>query len=511
MIAKSLRFIYIILYSLFFIYLFEYLIIDFGNVLYSFTPELMFIYFFIGLFIYGLFVKMTSFHCLISYSYIMYLIVIQYYNIWKTHSYVSIEHWYVDELSINIKIILFITVFIVFFFMYLLEDKDSEIFLNFEFLSIVLLCMSGILIFLSSNNLFVMYLGIELQSLATYILCCWKRFSIKSVEAGLKYFIYGSFASLILLLGISLIFLFLGTLNFNELNELIHTAKNTNDSLWLLHLGLIFILVGFFFKLAVAPFHWWLVEVFEGSPDIIAFFLAIVPKLPFFFVLYRLNICMYVNFPLYSFIFIICGLLSIIIGSILALYTIKMKKLFAYSSIVHIGYMILILGLGSKIGIFISFYYFLIYLLLTIYLFSLYLVIKNSHKIVFSNITDLSYLKNSNKLLPLIMVASLLSLAGIPPFMGFYGKLLIFNSLISSGNYFICLLLLLLSILSCIYYLRLIRFIYFNERTIVYVVYQKNKSRYIYVFLFIIIFFLLNLIFLFFQEPFLLYLMYIFS
>jgi len=137
--------------------------------------------------------------------------------------------------------------------MVLLEDKNSEIFLNFELLMLILLCMFGILIIISSNNLFILYLGIELQSLSIYILCCLKRYSNKSLECGLKYFIFGSYASLILLLGISFIYLIFGTLNFNEINLLINTFNYDNNLL--LHLGLICILLGFFFKLAIAPFH----------------------------------------------------------------------------------------------------------------------------------------------------------------------------------------------------------------------------------------------------------------
>jgi NADH-quinone oxidoreductase subunit N len=211
----------------------------------------------------------------------------------------------------------------------------------------------------------------------------------------------------------------------------------------------------------------------------------------------------------YSYIFIVCSLLSIIIGTLLALYTVKLKKLFAYSSIVHMGYMLLALGLSSQIGMAIAFYYFLIYLLSTINIFSIYLLMKSSNLTVFGNITDLSYLKNSNKLLALISVASLLSLAGIPPFMGFYGKLFVFNLLVSTGNYIICLILLLLSILSCVYYIRLVRFLYFDDRNDELIVYQKIQSVYLYIFVSILFFF--NLVFLFFQEPLFLYITFLFN
>jgi NADH-quinone oxidoreductase subunit N len=137
--------------------------------------------------------------------------------------------------------------------MYIFEDCTSEMYLNFESLNIMLLCVFGLLILIISNHFIVLYLGLELQSLAIYILCCLKRYSNKSVEAGLKYFIYGSYASLVLLLGISYIYLIFGTLNYNDINLLIN-LWDINNSI-LLHLALICILIGFLFKLAIAPFH----------------------------------------------------------------------------------------------------------------------------------------------------------------------------------------------------------------------------------------------------------------
>lgn len=137
--------------------------------------------------------------------------------------------------------------------MYILQNKNSEIFLNFENFSLILLCLAGIFIFLNSNHLFVLYLGIELQSLSLYILCCLKQYSNKSLEAGLKYFIYGSFSSLILLFGVSLIYFLFGCLNLNDINLLIITIINEDNII--LHIGLICILIGFLFKLAVFPFH----------------------------------------------------------------------------------------------------------------------------------------------------------------------------------------------------------------------------------------------------------------
>lgn len=503
---KFKEFFFIILNSLLFLYIYKEALFFYGTDLYIFTPEYIYLYCLISIFIYNFFKKMTSLDCLCSYFIIFYLLIHQYLEILKVDHFVNNDLWYNDTIIINIKIILLICVLIILCFIYLLESKYSEIYLNFENFSLILLCLAGIFIFLHSNHLFVLYLGIELQSLSLYILCCLKQYSNKSLEAGLKYFIYGSFSSLILLFGISLIYFLFGCLGLNDVNLLIITLIDEDNPI--LHIGLICILSGFLFKLAVFPFHWWLSDIYEGSSDVITFFLAVVPKLPFFYILYRLYILLFSNFIFYSYILIFCGLLSILVGTILALYTVKVKKLLAYSSIVHMGYMIIALSLGSKIGLAVAFYYFLIYIFTSINIFSIFLTIKSSHVYLFGNVTDFVYLKDSNKLLALISIATILSLAGIPPFMGFYGKLFIFDVLISSGYYYLCLALLLLSILSCVYYIRLIRFIFFNDKFDEQIGFQKKQSKYIYIF--IAFCFLINLIFLFFQEPALIYIISLF-
>lgn len=503
---KLREFIFISINSLVFLYLYTEALFYYGNDLYIFTPEYIYIYLLVSIFIYNFFKKMTSLDCLVSYIIIFYLLIHQYLKVLEVNHYVNNDLWYNDTITIHIKIILLICILIIFLFMYILQNKNSEIFLNFENFSLILLCLAGIFIFLNSNHLFVLYLGIELQSLSLYILCCLKQYSNKSLEAGLKYFIYGSFSSLILLFGVSLIYFLFGCLNLNDINLLIITIINEDNII--LHIGLICILIGFLFKLAVFPFHWWLADIYEGSSDIITFFLAAIPKLPFFYILYRLYILLFSNFILYSYILVICGLLSILVGTILALYVIKIKKLLAYSSIVHMGYMIIVLSSGSKIGIAIAFYYFLIYIFTTINIFTIFLAIKTSYVYLFGNVTDFVYLKNSNKLLALITIVSLLSLAGIPPFMGFYGKLYIFDILISTGYYYICLILVLLSILSCVYYIRLIRFIFFNDKFDEQIGFQRKQSSYIY--MFIAFCFFINIIFLFFQEPLLIYIIFLF-
>lgn len=499
-------FIFLIIYGIIFLNLYTTFLSDIKYFRF-FAPEFIFFYGFVGILIYGLCRKMTNYECILTYCLMLYMTIKEYIKLLRVGRYIDLELITVNEITIYIKIILLFSLLIILILMYFLEDKYSEIFLNFETYTLMLLSVIGLLVILNSNHMFILYVGVELQSLSIYILCCLNRYSIKSVEAGLKYFIFGSYASLTLLLGISFLFLTLGTLNYNDLNT-IFNSSDFKDNL-LVHFALINLLIGLFFKLAIAPFHWWLSDVFEGSPDFITFFLAIIPKLPMFYILYVFYTSFYVCFIFYSYILMVCGVLSIVIGTILAIYTVKIKKLLAYSSIVHMGYMLVALSLNINISIAVAFYYYLIYLFSTINLFSIYLLIKNTQILVSGNITDLSYLKNSNKFLALIAITSLLSLAGIPPFMGFYGKLLVFNVLINVGNYIICLIILILSIISCVYYIRLIRFLFFNDKSEEYIAFQRKKSVYLYIFINILFF--INIIFLFGQETLLLFIIRLFS
>ncbi len=306
------NFFYYILHSVFFLFLFitciqsDYIVINesqdiiwLHNII-PFIAELCFVYFFILLFLYSFFNKMCNLDCFIAYTGILLVVLTQYKRTFLMCYNATNLMWFNSFSSINIKIILFIIVGLVITIMFLTDNKKSEIILNFDNLSLIMLCVIGIIIFLTTNNLFVIYLGIELQSLALYILCSLKKYSNKSLEAGFKYFLYGSFSSAILLFGISLLYGLLGCLQLNDIYMLINVTNFEGNSYILLQIALLCILIGFLFKLAVFPFHWWLADVYEGTADIVTFFLAIVPKLPFFFVLSNLYINIFSKFIIFS-------------------------------------------------------------------------------------------------------------------------------------------------------------------------------------------------------------------
>jgi len=233
------------------------------------------------------------------------------------------------------------------------------------------------------------------------------------------------------------------------------------------HFGLIFIICGLFFKLGVVPFHYWIADVYEGSPLIITYFFTVLPKISIFIIFIRLfspilltsNIMMEVSrihMPLVMFV----SCISIAVGAIGALYQANIKRLLAYSAIVNVGHILLALCAGSKLGIFASIYYFMIYILMSVNLFSILLYVRRYPlRSKLKNLVEFVSITHSNIYISVLLIISLLSMAGIPPLAGFYGKLFVYISLISSGHYLLALYAVLSSVLICVYYIRLIRFV----------------------------------------------------
>jgi len=476
---------------------------------YNFVPiagDYIFFYGFICLFIICLWsnMRIPAKECLVIYLVLSYATIKKFLDtikIFKDNNLVSIDNWFfsVSIASLNVKIALLVLVGLVLVFMYFLNHRDNEISFDGSFFLIIMLFLLGSFIFLSANNLIVFFFGLELQSLCFYILCSLKRSSNKSLEAGLKYFLWGSFSSFLFAFGLILIYGATGIAVFSDLYLLVTALEMKGLDFLLFHLGLVCLMAGFSFKLAVFPFHWWLADIYEGSADLVTFFLAIASKLPFFYIFSQLYINLYSQFLIYPYLLLIGGICSIVIGSLLALYEIRIKKLIAYSSIVHMGFMMISLSVATPLALMVSFYYFFIYLCMTINFFSIYLILRLANNSTFGNITDLVHLKASEPFLAYLTTVSLLSLAGIPPLLGFYGKLNIFYLLITSGDYFLCMFLVLWSILSALYYLRLIRFIFFDERNYQPMVFFQNISIYLYMLLVFFLFFTIG--FLFFQEP----------
>ena len=301
---------------------------------------------------------------------------------------------------------------------------------KYEYFLLVGLACLGMLSIISSNDLITMYLAIEIQSLCFYILATIKIYNNFSTEAGLKYFILGAFSSGVLLFGCSFIYGSLGTTNFSEMKFLSSTLSPQGDNPLTLILGIIFVVIAILFKLGAAPFHMWLPDVYEGVPTIVTAIYSIVPKIALFGLFVRLNInLIYENQYFIQQILLYSALLSIIIGTFGALYQVKIKRLLAYSAISHVGFLLIGFSSFTNWSIFSLFFYLIVYILISINMFSILLVMRKiDNNLKIKKINELVILFKSNALLAINFCLILFSIAGIPPLAGFYSKLYIFCS-----------------------------------------------------------------------------------
>ena len=339
---------------------------------------------------------------------------------------------------------------------------------KFEIPTLLLFSTLGMLLMISSNNLMMMYLSIELQSLSLYIVAAIKRNSIKSAESGVKYFILGALSSGILLYGFSLIYGYTGTTDFDVIKLNLSNLDHLNLGLIF---GLVFILVGLAFKISAVPFHMWTPDVYEGAPTSITAFFAIVPKIAAVALIYRFCLVPFENFyNEWSQIIIFLSIGSMFLSSIAAISQKNIKRLLAYSSIGHIGYVLIALVAANSDGIKAVSIYMFAYMVMNIAIFSLFLSLKNSNGYI-EDIGDLKGLSKSNPITSMSIAIVLLSMAGIPPFIGFFGKFYVFVSALNNGFYVLPILGVLASVISAYYYLNIIKVIYFDNLT------EKNNCN----------------------------------
>ena len=336
--------------------------------------------------------------------------------------------------------------------------KKNQIYF-FEYPVLLIFSILGMLVMISANDLIVLYISIELQSLSLYVLVALRRGSIKGSEAALKYFILGSIASAVILYGCSMVYSVVGATNYEIIKQF---SDQSFDNL-ILSLGLVLIISGIAFKLSAAPFHMWTPDVYEGSPTSVTTVLITLPKLAALIVL--------VNLLLYPFqnqtitwvpIIIIISILSMAIGSISALKQDNLKRLFAFSTIANIGYVMIGLASVNDEAIKASFLYMFIYTLATLGVFSFIMILRREDRQLVT-VSDISGLSRSKPLLALSVAILLLSLAGIPPFGGFFGKLFIFTAAIEAGNLYLAIAGVIFSVISAYYYLKIIKTMYLDE------------------------------------------------
>jgi len=325
-----------------------------------------------------------------------------------------------------------------------------------EYPILILSATLGMMIMISSYDLIVFYMGLELQSLSLYVLASFNRDNYRSSEAGLKYFVLSALSSGLLLYGCSLIYGFSGSTNFDLI------AQNINQLNTGSIFGIVFILVGLAFKVSAVPFHMWAPDVYEGSPTSVTAFFAIVPKVAALTVFIRFLYVPFINLvDQWQMIIIFISLASMILGAVAAIGQTNLKRLMAYSAIGHMGYALAGLATGSNEGIQSTVIYLSIYLIMNLGIFSCIFMMKRKD-IFYEDIQDLSGLSKNHPIISICLLLLLFSLAGIPPLAGFFAKFHVFMAVIKVEMYTLAIIGLITTVISAFYYLRIIKTIYFD-------------------------------------------------
>ena len=348
---------------------------------------------------------------------------------------------------------------------FILDNKLGK----FEYPIIILLSILGMFFMVSSNDIILFYLGLELQSLSLYILASIDRDNLRSSESGIKYFVLSALSSGLLLYGCSLLYGFTGSTNFdliaNELN------KENIGAVF----AMVFILVGLAFKVSAVPFHMWTPDVYEGAPTSITSYFAVVPKVAGLAVLIKFMYIPFSNILLeWQTIIIFISLASMILGAVAAIGQTNIKRLLAYSSIGHIGYALAGVATGAISGYESAIVYIAIYVIMNIGAFScLYLLKKDGE--YKEKISDLSGISKKHPILAISFLVILFSLAGIPPLGGFFAKFYVFTAVLEQKMYALAIIGLLTTVISAFYYLKIIKTIYFDDSIITF---DAPKNRF---------------------------------
>jgi NADH-quinone oxidoreductase subunit N len=329
---------------------------------------------------------------------------------------------------------------------------------KFEFPILVLLATLGMSMLISAAGLITLYLGLELMSLALYVVAAFYRVDRRSLEAGLKYFVLGILASGMLLYGASLLYGFAGSVSFAGIAAALRGAPNLG-----VIFGLVFLFAGLAFKMSAVPFHMWTPDVYEGAPAPVTAFFASAPKLAAVAITVRVAITAFPGITLqWQQIIIFISILSMALGSFAAIGQTNIKRLMAYSSIGHVGFALVGLAAGTQAGVAGVLIYMGIYLVMVLGTFAMILSMRVNGKAV-ELITDLSGLARTNGAMAFFMAMMMFSLTGIPPLAGFFAKFYVFNAAIQAHLYGLAVIGFLTSVVGAVYYLRIVKVIYFDE------------------------------------------------
>ena len=341
-----------------------------------------------------------------------------------------------------------------------LKDKP---FIRSSYITLMLLSVIGMFLIISSRDFILLYMGVELQTLVLYIMAAFNTEDERSSESGLKYFILSALASGLMLFGMSYIYGFSGSLDFNVLNNLYSDQGNLLITASpAVVIGMVMVIAALCFKISAAPFHMWAPDVYEGSPIISTIFFASVPKLANIVALINILFFVFEAHPsIWIDIMRFVAVASLIVGSFGAIMQNSVKRLIAYSSIVNIGYICLAFASGNYTAIYVSVIYFMIYAISIIGFFATIISILPD-KVENLQLEDLSGLGKVKKVAAMAITIFIFSMIGIPPVAGFFGKFYIFKAVIASENYVLAIAGVLASVVSAFYYLRIVKIMYFD-------------------------------------------------
>ena len=387
---------------------------------------------------------------------------------------VAISTWYVapatsvstfggsfilDQLAVTLKMSVYLVTFLVFVYSrdYL---KDVGIYKG-EYYVLGLFAVLGMMIMISAHSFLLIYLGLELLSLSLYAMIAFHRDSMSASEAAMKYFVLGAMASGLLLYGISIFYGITGTLDITELASLIKAQAATNPIM--LAFALTFIVVGLSFKLGAVPFHMWLPDVYQGAPTSVTLFIGTAPKIAGFAMAIRLLVDGLSDLHMdWSQMLMVLAVASLVLGNIVAIAQTNFKRMLAYSTISHVGFIIMGLLAGTATGYSAAMFYTITYAITSSVAFAI-LILLNREGFEAGEIADLKGLNDTNPWYAAMLAISMFSMAGVPPTVGFYAKLTIINAVLDVNMVWLAITAVLFSVIGLFYYLRIVKVMYFDK------------------------------------------------
>jgi len=374
-------------------------------------------------------------------------------------AYTFHDSFILDKLAVVLKIFIYLSVFLT--FLYSRQYNEERRIPSNEFYVLGLLSVLGMMVLVSSHNLLTAFLGLELLSLPIYAMVALQRGKARCIEAAMKYFVIGAMATGMLLYGMSMIFGATHSLDLTKIATVMAATPMTQSLIFVF--GLVFLMAGMAFKLGAAPFHMWVPDVYDGAPSSVTLFLSTAPKLAAFALIIRILVdgmpSVHVQ---WQEVWIVVSILSMAIGNIVAIVQTNIKRMLAYSSIAHMGYMILGLACGTARGNAAALFYIISYTIMTLGSFGM-IILMSKAGFEANEIKDFAGLNNRNPWLAFIMLIVMFSMAGIPPLVGFIAKVGVLEALIQVHLVWLAVVAILFAIIGVYYYIRVVRVMYFND------------------------------------------------